>query len=114
MPSTAAATRRLCPLPRRRVQARAVQLPAMEREEALALFENLTGAAPHVAEHVLDAHGWVLASCRPGQLSVLRAAAVPTDALCRSRLRCLAQALVCWVLTARASCLSSAPQAGGT
>ncbi|KAI7837176.1 hypothetical protein COHA_008969 [Chlorella ohadii] len=30
----------------------------MEREEALALFENLTGAAPHVAEHVLDAHGW--------------------------------------------------------
>ena len=31
----------------------------MEREEALVLFENLTGAAPHVAEHVLDAHGWV-------------------------------------------------------
>lgn len=30
----------------------------MDRDEALALFEGLTSAPPHVAEHVLDAHGW--------------------------------------------------------
>ncbi|KAL4436090.1 hypothetical protein ABPG77_005538 [Micractinium sp. CCAP 211/92] len=30
----------------------------MERDEALALFEGLTSAPAHVAEHVLDAHGW--------------------------------------------------------
>lgn len=29
----------------------------MDREEALALFESLTGAPQHVSEHVLDAVG---------------------------------------------------------
>lgn len=43
----------------------------MEREEALVLFENLTGAAPHVAEHVLDAHGWVGAGWLAGDAWVL-------------------------------------------
>ncbi|PSC74230.1 acetolactate synthase [Micractinium conductrix] len=30
----------------------------MDRDEALMLFESLTAAPPHVAEHVLEAHGW--------------------------------------------------------
>lgn len=58
-----AAHRRPRPLPPRLDSSSALLLAggpsapgAMEdRSEALALFESLTGAAPHVAEHVLDA-----------------------------------------------------------
>jgi hypothetical protein len=32
--------------------------PTMDHDEALLLFESLTGASNHIAEHVLEAHGW--------------------------------------------------------
>lgn len=56
----------------------------MERDEALALFENLTGAAPHVAEHVLDAHGCVGGGCWPvwgAGAAAAAAAALPAAAM---------------------------------
>lgn len=34
----------------------------MDRDSALSVFQNLTGANRTVAEHVLDAHGWDLDS----------------------------------------------------